>query len=207
MSPAHVFEPTYRALRERLLTATWPPGTRLESARLAALLMVSATPVRDSLNRLLGEGLVVLHPGLGFLVPRLLEQDVRDLLTCQHHLLCHALQGAISGGLDHSVAAPDNMADMQPATRRRALVADIALSCGNRAWVALAQQIDDRLAPVLHHEAEVLDEVAIELDSLEDTWLRARNGAAPLATLVPLLGSFAQRRIAAASALLVRLAG
>ena len=207
MSPAHVFEPTYRALRERLLTATWPPGTRLESARLAAMLMVSATPVRDSLNRLLGEGLVMLHPGLGFLVPRLLEQDVRDLLACQHHLLLHALEDATPGVLDHSVAASENMADTQLTTRRRTLIADLAQICRNRAWGDLAQQIDDRLAPVLHHEAEVLDDVAIELDSMEDTWWRGRNGGAPLATLVPLLGSFAQRRIAAASALLVRLAG
>ncbi|MDR6512019.1 DNA-binding GntR family transcriptional regulator [Novosphingobium capsulatum] len=207
MSPAHVFEPTYRALRERLLTATWPPGTRLESARLAAQLMVSATPVRDSLNRLLGEGLVVLHPGLGFLVPRLLEQDVRDLLICQHHMLLHALEDATPSGLDHSVAAADNMADTQLTTRRRALITDLAQACRNRAWGDLAQQIDDRLAPVLHHEAEVLEDVAAELDSLEETWSRARDGGAPLATLIPLLGRFAQRRIAAASALLVRLAG
>ncbi|NMN04812.1 MULTISPECIES: GntR family transcriptional regulator [unclassified Novosphingobium] len=207
MSPAHVFEPTYRTLRERLLTATWPAGTRLESARLAAMLMVSATPVRDSLNRLLGEGLVMLHPGLGFLVPRLLEQDVRDLLACQHRLLLIALESASFARQSDAATHRDDAAEEHSATRRRALIASIALACNNRAWADLAHQIEDRLAPVLHREADVLDDVAAELDSLENTWSRARSGATPATTMVPLLDAYVQRRSGAASALLVRLAG
>ena len=35
MSPAHVLEPTYDAIRRRLLAGAWEPGARLEAARLA----------------------------------------------------------------------------------------------------------------------------------------------------------------------------
>lgn len=66
MSPAHVLEPTYDTLRRRLLMGAWPAGQRLEAARLAADLGVSITPVRDSLNRLTGERLIVSQPGDGF---------------------------------------------------------------------------------------------------------------------------------------------
>lgn len=207
MSPAHVFEPTYRTLRERLLTATWPAGTRLESARLAAMLMVSATPVRDSLNRLLGEGLVILHPGLGFLVPRLLEQDVRDLLACQHRLLLIALEDVSRARVRYLATHQDYAAGEHLATRRRGLIASIALACDNRNWADLAQQIDDRLAPVLHHEGEVLDDVAAELYCLEDTWTLVQRSTAPAMTLIALLEIYMQRRTAAAGALLTRHAG
>ena len=41
MSPAHVLEPTYATLKRRLKSGFWPPGARLESARLAIELGVS----------------------------------------------------------------------------------------------------------------------------------------------------------------------
>src|SRR3546814_17067104 len=58
MSPAHVFEPTYEAIKRRLMTGEWASGTRIEAARMADELGVSVTPVRDSLYRLNGERMV-----------------------------------------------------------------------------------------------------------------------------------------------------
>lgn len=80
MSPAHVLEPTYDALRHRILSGVWAPGFRLEAARLAEDLSVSITPVRDSLYRLTGERLVSASPGEGFHVPILYETDLCSLL-------------------------------------------------------------------------------------------------------------------------------
>ena len=45
MSPAHVFEPTYEAIKRRLMTGEWATGARIEAARLADDLGVSMTPV------------------------------------------------------------------------------------------------------------------------------------------------------------------
>ncbi len=80
MSPAHVLEPTYDALRHRILSGVWAPGFRLEAARIAQDLSVSITPVRDSLYRLTGERLVTANPGEGFQVPILYETDLCTLL-------------------------------------------------------------------------------------------------------------------------------
>ena len=55
MSPAHVFEPTYEAIKRRLMGGIWPTGARIEAARFAYELGGSLTPVRDSLFRLDGE--------------------------------------------------------------------------------------------------------------------------------------------------------
>ena len=78
MSPAHVFEPTYEAIKRRLITGEWSSGTRIEAARLADELGVSVTPVRDSLYRLNGESMVDFTPGEGFHVHRLTETEFRD---------------------------------------------------------------------------------------------------------------------------------
>src|SRR3546814_3749616 len=80
MSPAHVLEPTYQAIRKRLMEAAWPAGFRLDTARLAGELGVSTSPVRDSLNHLAGERMVDFEMGAGFYVPRTEERRLRDLL-------------------------------------------------------------------------------------------------------------------------------
>ena len=65
MSPAHVLVPTCKKLKRMLMEGVWPPGEKLEALRLADELGVSMTPVRDCLNRLVGERLVDMKPGEG----------------------------------------------------------------------------------------------------------------------------------------------
>lgn len=86
MSPAHVLEPTYDALKRRLIHGYWPGGFRLEANKIADSLGVSMTPVRDSLYRLTGEQLVDFVHGEGFRVPLLTETKLRDLFGL-HNLL------------------------------------------------------------------------------------------------------------------------
>jgi len=96
MSPAHVLEPTYDALRRRLIAGVWPAGHRLEAAKLAQDLGVSMTPVRDSLGRLTGERLVHASAGDGFHVPRLDATDL-VLLIDWHHILVGVAISALEG--------------------------------------------------------------------------------------------------------------
>ncbi len=91
MSPAHVHEPTYRQLKRAIIKGRWSLGTRLEAVRLADDFGVSMTPVRDSLNRLVGEGLVDLTPGEGFRVAALSEQRLREIMNVNRALLEYAL--------------------------------------------------------------------------------------------------------------------
>lgn len=87
MSPAHVLEPTCKKLKRMLMEGVWPPGDKLEALRLADELGVSMTPVRDCLNRLVGERLVDMKPGEGYRVPRLSEKAYRDMLGVNAALL------------------------------------------------------------------------------------------------------------------------
>ena len=59
-------EATHRALKRQLLLGEFPFGHRLGEERLAAMLEVSRTPVREALARLHAEGHVQRHPEGGF---------------------------------------------------------------------------------------------------------------------------------------------
>lgn len=62
--------------REMILSGRIPPGTRIGQEALAEELGVSRLPVRDALNRLEAEGLVLLRPNSGAWVAKL------DLIEC-----------------------------------------------------------------------------------------------------------------------------
>jgi DNA-binding GntR family transcriptional regulator len=59
-------EATHRAIKRSLLLGEFAFGQRLAEERLAAMLQVSRTPVRNALVRLHAEGHVQRHPGGGF---------------------------------------------------------------------------------------------------------------------------------------------
>jgi len=56
------------SMREAILTAALPPGTRLRQERLADLFGTSRIPVREALRALEYEGLVTSLPYRGFTV-------------------------------------------------------------------------------------------------------------------------------------------
>ncbi len=92
------------------------------------------TPVRDSLNQLVGEGLVDLTPGEGFRVPLLTEQALRDILQVNALLLEQAPDN------DHkSLTINEGSNDTRGAYADRLARAfrDIAASSGNRFRVHL----------------------------------------------------------------------
>ena len=162
MSPAHVLEPTYAAIKQRLLDGDWPPGSRLESARIADMVGVSMTPVRDSLNRLVGERLVDLRPGFGFHVPRLCAFELRQLLELNLALVRLAL----------SRKRPGTQRDMRtvgpsPAERTRTLFGLIARAADNEALVDAVESLSDRLNPFRRLESQALADVESEIGNIE----------------------------------------
>ena len=72
-----------RLVRELILSGEAPGGTRLRVEHLAARFGVSATPVREALMSLHGEGLVSFQPGRGFAVIPITRQDLLDLFGAQ----------------------------------------------------------------------------------------------------------------------------
>lgn len=197
MSPSHVLEPTYQSLRQMLLDNTWPPGTRLETARLAEVLHVSATPVRDSLNRLLGERLVDFVPGIGFQVPRLSEAGFSELLACQLALLRVALAGDIGA----EQCTPDRSLSAEPQSCEHQVLLGLAAAfCANRELHALLSHVSLRLEPARSAERVLLSDTSDELSKIKELLgVGDRNG------LEARLALYHYRRSEAAARIIARL--
>jgi len=172
MSPAHVLEPTYDALRRRLLTGAWPSGQRLEAVRIADEFGVSITPVRDALNRLVGERLVHSAPGDGFHVPRFDETEFRTLLHWHHILLLAALRNR--RGSFPQVEVPrghDGIGE-----RTALLFGAIAATVGNSELDWVMSNAAARLGSFRRCENAVFGNVEDELDAIEQLASSASRG-------------------------------
>src|SRR6201996_8542963 len=70
-------------VRELIMSGNLRSGDFIRQERIAEELQLSATPVREGLLSLRGEGFVELKPRRGFVVAPLTASDVRDLFTAQ----------------------------------------------------------------------------------------------------------------------------
>lgn len=74
----------YAVLRGRIIDLDLAPGDRLQIERLSRDLDVSPTPVREALNRLTAEGIVLQEPYRGFRVSALLTSaELAELLAAR----------------------------------------------------------------------------------------------------------------------------
>lgn len=161
MSPAHVLEPTYAAIKRRLMSGAWPAGFRLEAARLADLLDVSMTPVRDSLNRLAGEHMVDFVAGEGFRVPRLGETELRNLFRLNRVLLV-----APVSKVPRVYKGEDGISG-DPVEHVERLFLEIARRTANEELMTAISGINDRLHLARTHDAVIFDDFESELIAFE----------------------------------------
>jgi DNA-binding GntR family transcriptional regulator len=85
------------ALRAGLHQGRWAPGAPLRQDHLAAEFGVSRIPVREALNKLQAEGLVVVQPNRGAFVASLTPAEVHEVFDLRVLLECDALRHAIPG--------------------------------------------------------------------------------------------------------------
>ncbi len=163
MSPAHVLEPTYNALRRRLIAGAWPSGFRLEATKLALEMGVSITPVRDSLNRLSGERLVQATAGIGFHVPRLDAADIGQLIDWHLLLMSVALRL-----LETDIAQLDIPHGHNGIANHSAILfGSIGMAVGNGELDRAVANAAARLGPYRRIEADFLPDAAAEIERIE----------------------------------------
>jgi DNA-binding GntR family transcriptional regulator len=75
MHPDEIAAALRRAVSERV----FPPGNALNQDELAKQFGVSRIPIREALRTLVGEGLVIMKPGLGAVVTELRPDEVEEL--------------------------------------------------------------------------------------------------------------------------------
>jgi DNA-binding GntR family transcriptional regulator len=75
-----LLDQVYDLLKERVLDRTYAPGFKLNVDALARELSVSSTPIRESLGRLVAEGLARAEPFVGFFVADMPARDYYEQL-------------------------------------------------------------------------------------------------------------------------------
>lgn len=169
----------------------WRPGERLEALRLAEEFGVSMTPVRDCLNRCVGEGLVDMKPGDGYHVPRLSEKILRDMIDINQQLLEFCIFQ--TSGITATSKTNYMVADY--AGRVAALFNAIAARSANLVLAELLSGLSNRLHPIRRWEPQLFPHCVDELAELE----RKLNGGPK--SLAISLGKYHARRRARVSEL------
>ncbi len=110
----------YERLKEAILNGRLKRGERVSDARLMQEFDVGRTPLREALNQLEREGLVVSQPHSGYTVANLDTDAILDLMVVREGLDAIAVELAIDKGSE------------QDFERLRAVMADIeALDCNH----------------------------------------------------------------------------
>ncbi|WP_053204332.1 GntR family transcriptional regulator [Jiangella muralis] len=94
-----------RALREAIVSGEMEPGTVYSAPSLGQRFGISATPVREALLDLLGEGLVSAVPNKGFRVAELSDQDLDEITDLRLLLEPPAVRRATASIPRHDVPA------------------------------------------------------------------------------------------------------
>jgi DNA-binding GntR family transcriptional regulator len=85
-------ERVYHRIKLGLMAGEYEPGQKLTIAKLAAVLGVSATPVREALRRLSAEGALLAHPNSSTAVPRPSRAAVLQIRAIRERLEGFAAQ-------------------------------------------------------------------------------------------------------------------
>ncbi len=151
----------YALVKTQLLVGDFPLNQRLGEERLAAALRVSRTPVREALQRLAAEGLVVRHPEGGWCPATPDVQRIRELYEVRQALELAAMRrpSELGQGHDASVLEPLHdewrlLATAEPVPDPEFVLRDesfhlrMAESAGNTTLVELLDTVNERIRMV-----------------------------------------------------------
>lgn len=112
-------EAVYEMIRDNVCSGALPPGKKLVIKGLAADMNVSITPVREALQRLQREGLVVEVPFSGVHVSRLSVNELRELFAIRGVLEGYAIKQTAGGLTEQDFADFDEQIEkLEDATQR-----------------------------------------------------------------------------------------
>lgn len=111
--PAALPDRLYAVLKHRILTCGIPPGGRLIEKLICSEMGVSRTPLREAINRLALEGLVVLTPYRGYAVARVTIRGFQELCEVRRMLEPHAARTAALRASTEQVHALREEAELQ----------------------------------------------------------------------------------------------
>jgi len=123
----HAGQQVLESLREAIMSMQLAPGAALDRSQLAEQFGVSQTPVRDALNRLSEEGLVVVRPQHATLVSKIDVAAARE---------AHFLRRSLELEIVRELALAANPADIDGLRTQLALQQTLAARQDYRGFVA-----------------------------------------------------------------------
>ena len=151
----------YDQLRRDILSGDLSPGTKLRADYLRARYSVGNSPVREALNRLSSDGLVIREDQKGFRVSEVSREDLLELLKTRLWLEEIALRESIANGgveweerlvlsfhrlskLPRSLSQTEYVVNPEWEQRHREFHMALIAACGSRFLVMFCEQLNDR---------------------------------------------------------------
>jgi DNA-binding GntR family transcriptional regulator len=138
----------YKAVREMVIRYDYRPCHRLDIGEIASRLRVSRTPVREALNRLLNESLVVQYNNRGFYTRPLDVNEILALLELRDVMATAAVKLAFERGSDISLSdlAEAGAADCcSPPESHARMIAALMEIAGNAEFRKVWENVEARL--------------------------------------------------------------
>lgn len=98
IDPGSVADTTYRRIRRDILFGRLPPGQKLRLEKLKIDYGASVSTLREILNRLASERLVVAEGQKGFQVSPVSVENLKEVAALRQLLECHALEQSFRAG-------------------------------------------------------------------------------------------------------------
>ncbi|MDX8527824.1 GntR family transcriptional regulator [Mesorhizobium sp. MSK_1335] len=95
---ATISDTTYRQIRADIIFGRLVPGEKLKLDKLKGLYGASVSTLREILNRLASDGLVVAEGQRGFEVAPVSPEDLKEIAALRQLLECHAMELSFAAG-------------------------------------------------------------------------------------------------------------
>lgn len=155
-NPQNAADRAYRHLLQQAVTFGIRPGERVNEVEIAASLEMSRAPVREALNRLVTQGLVVSERGKGFFGRKLSATELAELMGVRSDLELSAIRQVCAHATDEMIEDlvavnrshpidPTTMAIDQMVALDEAFHLRIARTAGNSERVRVLENINHRI--------------------------------------------------------------
>lgn len=178
MNRTSLSQQAYDSIKQKIITLALPPGAVIDEATLQKELDLGRTPIREALQRLAQEKLVVIVPRRGMFVSEIGIKDLQQLFEVRLTLECLAARYAAQRGTAHhwqkmAAALAGLPPEGEPADNQILITIDEACHCimydaaGNeflantlktmyslslRLWYYMLPQIGDMRRAILEHQ-------------------------------------------------------
>ncbi|AKT50745.1 GntR family transcriptional regulator [Arsenicicoccus sp. oral taxon 190] len=157
-------------LREAIATGVLGPGEQLGETALAASFGVSRGPLREAMQRLTQEGLLVSHRNRGLFVMELDPGEIRDMYLAREALERAAVEQIVGSGL-----APEAASLLDIVSEMRGAEPEGAASADMRWHVALVRLARSPRLRSMH--ASMITQIRMCLTRMGDTYDGAERRA------------------------------